>query len=51
MTIEQFNEKYPNQSVNEMITIINQLAEEQGKTSKLFVGKLGLLKMKAKKNQ
>ncbi|VEB37258.1 Uncharacterised protein [Legionella sainthelensi] len=31
MTIEQFNEKYPNQSVNEMITIINQLAEEQGK--------------------
>ncbi|WP_115711484.1 hypothetical protein [Legionella sainthelensi] len=31
MTVEQFNEKYPNQSVNEMITIINQLAEEQGK--------------------
>lgn len=31
MTIGQFNEKYPNKSVNEIITIINQLAEEQGK--------------------
>ncbi|KTD69988.1 hypothetical protein Lsan_0072 [Legionella santicrucis] len=31
MTIEQFNEKYPNKSVNEIINIINQLADEQGK--------------------
>ncbi|ARB93765.1 hypothetical protein [Legionella longbeachae] len=31
MTIEQFNEKYPEKSVDEIITIINQLADEQGK--------------------